>query len=284
MSLPPGASVANVAAAASVAKVAAVAAMVAVTVTSFSCARVTAPTVPELASRRDFRWTTARTEHVDLYVEENSFAAARIDSLMTRSEAAWSRVLELLGVGTYTPRISVFVVDSRERMQALIGVTTNGQAIPRRHAAFYVYNAQVDAFGAHEILHVVAKNLWGDADDWINEGLAMYADDRWQGNPLHTVASYHLERGTLIPLAFLLRRFNAHDVMTSYPAVGSFAKFIYERYGREAVRQAWYDGVPALSAATGKTLEALETEWHTVVRSSQTRLALASRRRQIQPK
>ena len=260
-----------------VAPVAAVVAVAAVTVASFSCVRVTAPTVPELASRRDFKWTTAHTEHVDLYVEENSFPAARIDSLSTRSEAAWSRVLELLGVATYTPRISVFVVESRERMQALIGVTTNGQAIPRRHAAFYVYNAQVDAFGAHEILHVVAKNLWSDADDWINEGLAMYADNRWQGNPLHTVASYHLERGTLIPLASLLRHFDAHDVMTSYPAVGSFTKFIYERYGRDVVRQAWHHGVPALLAATGKTLDALEAEWHTVLRSSQSRLAAGSR-------
>ena len=249
----------------------------AMTVAGFGCFRVAAPTVPELTSRRDFAWTTAHGEHVDLYVEEKSFAAAHIDSLMTRSEAAWSRVLEVLGVATYPPRISVFVVESRDRMQALIGLTANGQAIPRRQAAFSVYNAQVDAFGAHEMFHVVAKNLWGDAADWINEGLAMHADDRWDGQPLHTVASYHLERGFLIPLAPLLHRFNAHDVMASYPGVGSFVKFVYERYGREAVRQAWQGGVPGLTAATGKKLDTLEAEWHTVLRSSQIRLALGSR-------
>jgi hypothetical protein len=43
------------------------------------------------------------------------------------------------------------------------------------------------------------------------------------------------------------------DVVT-YPELGSFVKFVYEKHGREVVREMWRHGVPG-------NLNELEEEW-----------------------
>ena len=179
-----------------------------------------------------------------------------------RREQARTRVLALLGERDYSARVTVFIVPSRARMKALIDKEVNGQAIPNRNVVLYVINDSIDASGAHELCHVIAKASWGDADDWINEGLAVYADDRWQQRPLHAVASYLLEQRQLVPLADLLRRFNQYPDLVTYPEAGSFVKFLYETYGLGTVKQIWSGGAAAIPHITGKSIDALERDWH----------------------
>jgi hypothetical protein len=177
-------------------------------------------------------------------------------------EQSRTRVLALLGERDYPARVTVFAVRSRARMKALIGKEVNGQAIPDRNLVLFVISDSIDASGAHELCHVIAKTSWGDADDWINEGLAVYADDSWQQRPLHAVASYLLEQRQLVPLADLLRRFNEYPELVTYPEAGSFVKFLYETYGLDTVKRIWSGGAPAIPRIMGKSIDALEREWH----------------------
>jgi len=203
-----------------------------------------------------------KTAHFRLYFERESFAERHIDALKERAEQSRTRVLALLGVTDYSAQVTVFVVGSRARMKALIGKEVNGQAIPSRNVILVVVSDSIDAFSAHELCHVVAKSLWGDADDWINEGLAVYADDRWQGRALHAVANYFLGRRELVPLSVLLQRFDDRPEVVSYPEAGSFVKFLYESYGIGAIKQVWIGGAAAIPRVTGKSIDAIEREWH----------------------
>ncbi len=151
-------------------------------------------------------------------------------------------------------------------MRALLGREVNGQALPQRQTVFFVLSTLVDASGAHELCHVMATSAWGKTEDWINEGLAVYADDVWNGHPLHTVTAFHLERGTAIPLRDLIEHFGRHDALVAYPEAGSFVKFLYERYGRAAVHAIWTAGGAGIPRTTGRSLDDLEREWHAAIR------------------
>ena len=227
-----------------------------------ACALVHPPGAKAIHDHGGFVWDSAATAHFRLYFERGSSATAHIDALKQSSEQARARVLAVLGERDYAEQVTVFVVQSRARMKALIGKEVNGQAIPSRNVLLYVFSDSIDASGAHELFHVVAKTLWGNTDDWINEGMAVYADDRWQQRPLHAVASYLSEQGKLIPLPALLERFDHYPELVTYPEAGSFVKFLHETYGVDALKQIWDGGAAAIPGVTGKGMEVLERDWH----------------------
>jgi len=237
-------------------------AIVALTAASAACALLGGRSASTLRDHQGFAWRSAQTDHFQLYFEPESLAEHHIDALTQRMEESRTRVLALLGERDYSARVTVFAVRSRARMKALIGKEVNGQAIPNRNLVLFVISDSIDASGAHELCHVIAKTSWGNADDWINEGLAVYADDTWQQRPLHAAASYLLAQHQLVPLADLLRRFNHFPELVTYPEAGSFVKFLYEAYGVDTVKQIWSEGAAAIPRIIGKSIDALEREWH----------------------
>ena len=230
-----------------------------------SNAQWSSPSVKDLAGRKGFTWKSEDTSNFRFYFETGTFGEKHIGQLKQNAEQARHKVLTLLGELTYKPRITVFVLDSRARMKALIGKEINGVGLPKSNAVLYVFSETIDASGAHELFHVLAKNLWGKADDWINEGLAVYADGVWQQYQLHDLAKYILLRSKLIPLSESLMHFDKYPEIITYPEMGSFAKFFYERYGVANVKEIWRGGADALSRITGRTLKELEKDWLEVI-------------------
>lgn len=198
------------------------------------------PTSRDLLKRKGFVWTSASTEHLRLYFEPGTFAERQIEYLKTRQEKAYARNLKLLDAGSYPHQTDIFIVDSRERMKALIGDETNGVAYPTTKVACFVYSEKADASGSHELMHVMAGNAWGTKfKPWINEGLAGYADDIWHGHKLHDLSKYFLKEQKLISLEDLVENFRAQPHMLSYPQAASFVKYLYETYGVAKVRELW---------------------------------------------
>jgi hypothetical protein len=74
----------------------------------------------------------------------------------------------------------------------------------------------------------------------------VYSDDKWWGVPLHSMARALLDRKQLVPLKDLVKEgWSRKDSdLTTYPELGSFVKFVYEKQGMDAVKDMWQHGSP----------------------------------------
>ena len=219
------------------------------------------PSAESLAARGGFQWQTSHTAHFDIHVESGSPVALQIEAIELDAEASRRHVLDVLDADGYPSRISIFVVGSRPRMAALIGWETNGTAFHETNTMCIVVTDCIRIRATHELLHVVATNLWGVPQRWINEGLAVYAAGTWHGHDLHALCRFLHRRGDLPGLADLTGRFKRLPDRESYPAVGSFVRDLAETHGVEAVKTVWEGGARALPVATGLSVAELEAQW-----------------------
>lgn len=212
-------------------------------------------------NNKEFSWEMESTTNFIIYFEENTRAAREIDQLKAKFERSLRTVKQLLGATNYLPRTRVFVVDSKERKKQLMGDDGWGGAIPKLHVVFCVFNKHGNGCSTHEICHVVARNLWGKPERWIDEGLATYADGRWRDR-VHG-ASRELEAsGRLLSLEQLFKEFPKHPEEVGYVQAGSFVAFIHAEYGMEVVRKIWQSGHVHIPQITGRKLRELEIDWH----------------------
>jgi hypothetical protein len=223
-----------------------------------------------LRSREGFQWRSEHSSHFDYFYEPSSPAERDIDKIKAGMERDYAHLLALLGADQSDFRMQSFIVDSRLRMRQLCYRESNGWAIGTVFAA--VYGDSIDALGPHEKCHLLAQHLWGPTHDvWLNEGLAVYSDDNWQGHPLHAICKQLHAQGKLIPLSSLIKN-NWHHKhypdMVTYPEAGSFVKFLYERYGVSSIKTMWQKGHIRVPETFGKSLPQLEQEWNSTIDAS----------------
>ncbi|HEX5108086.1 MAG TPA: hypothetical protein VFV95_06550 [Vicinamibacterales bacterium] len=215
----------------------------------------------KLRFAKHFDWVTKESPNFEFFYEAGTPAARDIDRIVKSMEDSRGRVERLLGK-TSKIKLQNFFVESRQRMKDLIGFETNAYAYGT--ISTMIYNDEVESIGAHQTCHVLAESLWGDSrEEWIEEGLAVYANDQWRGLPLHSVAKWLLDRDRLVPVAGLVKNGwqQKHSNEVTYPQLGSFVKFVYEKYGMDPVKQLWKRGARDSQAALGKPLTDVEREW-----------------------
>ncbi|MEW6307355.1 MAG: hypothetical protein AB1705_28205 [Verrucomicrobiota bacterium] len=81
---------------------------------------------------------------------------------------------------------------------------------------------------------------------------------------MHELARRLRDSGRLVPLKQLTAGFDSWVALSteiSYPEAGSFVKFLYERHGREKLKELWQAPQPDIQRIYGKNLAELETEW-----------------------
>ncbi len=219
-----------------------------------------------LAAKPGFTWTTQATDDFVIYVEPGSPGERKLDTIELDAAQAKQRVLEVLDETGYPPVVFVFVVDSRDRMKQLIGRRSNAVAYYSTNTMCIIVGETIRVGAAHELLHVVAMNAWGVPQRWINEGLAVYADGQWSGHDTHALCRYLQQQGQLPSLYEITRRFGKLPGLVSYPAAGSFTRYLYETHGLETVKAVW-DG-DKLSEATGMSVDELDVAWRRVLAST----------------
>lgn len=218
------------------------------------------PTAPSLLQKRGFAWRSEGADQFTVHID-SSATAARSQLLHFRLDQAHARARRLLGMPTDSARIDVFFVGSTARMQQLVGRKTNGIAFHRSRVVALVITPDWAASAAHEVFHVVAMNSWKLGPVWLNEGMAVYADDQWRGQKLHDAARKLAQANQLASLQDLQKKFRRLDEKIAYPQAGSFAKFLYERYGRPALQALWREDTAAVRKLTGKTLIDFDQEF-----------------------
>jgi hypothetical protein len=74
------------------------------------------------------------------------------------------------------------------------------------------------------------------------------------------------DRGELLPIAtFEKNGWRKKSDLVTYPESGSFVKFLYEKYGVDAVRQLWQRGDGQIARIFGKSIDDLEREWRATI-------------------
>lgn len=218
--------------------------------------------------RHGFSWRTEETAHFLIHYEANSYAEKELEALTKAHEDAVPRILDLLGESAPPGKIHIFAVEDQARMKALTGRETIGQSIADQNSICCVFSKTTRAVGAHEVMHIMSANKWGfrPGREWLHEGLAVYSDDNWRGYKLHALCRHLRDSGNLAPLGQLMDKITSYSYTVFYPECGSFVKFLYERYGREKLKQLWTaPKVDRLDLIFGKDLVGLEAEWHTVI-------------------
>jgi len=191
-----------------------------------------------------FSWKIDSISHFELNYESDTEAARRITQLEEVALRARSSILKMLGEPDYQPTVHVFFVESVERMKQLIGSEVIGRSRPTQHAVFCVVAPFSELSLKHELTHEIATNLWGPAEQWMEEGMANFAVDNKsslmkrqclammqsrQWTPLKKLVNAEWESSSLSP-------------DEAYPELGGFIEYLYETYGVARLQKIWKDG------------------------------------------
>jgi hypothetical protein len=221
------------------------------------------PVLRQYIGHAGFNWVYKHTAHFNLYFQADSDALRSAPTLKKNAEADRDHVLHLLGAPGYEPTISAFFVTSEDRMKDLVGVAVDGRSRPVQHAVFSVVTPRRMHL-THEICHEIASNLWGAAEPWIEEGLAVYADEPDTPGTIRYDAWTLLSARSLIPFEDLIRpdwNSTMYSPDVTYTELGGFVKFLADRFGVDRIKQIWQGGSQSISEVTGMSLGALEREW-----------------------
>jgi len=216
-----------------------------------------------LRSNSNFEWVVDSLEmNLTIYYEKNSYTEKNIDVLRKRVQQHLTNTLNFIGVDTYDKPIHYFLLEDRERMKLLVGYETNGNANPKNNFVTAIFSENIKSvYSNHELFHLIAMNLWGYPETWINEGMAVYSDNAWNGHNLHKLSKYLMDNDKFVSINRIAKRLRKYDSMITYPLLGSFTKFIDETYGRETIKVIWQKGRKSLRRHLGKSLDDIEQEW-----------------------
>jgi hypothetical protein len=218
----------------------------------------------EALEREDMRWITRSAPELRVHFLADTYAAQHQDSLVARVVAAKKADLALLRQPSYERTLDVFFVETRVQMDTLMGAPVTGFAQMDSAAVFLVTNPSWRAFERHEIMHVLATAAWGRPaapGDWIQEGLAQFADGHCGGYGVDEVAASLTHADGVVPLGTLFSRFRQLNDLTAYLEAASLVGYIHRTWGLNAVEEAWSQGAAALPSFLGLPVDTLEARW-----------------------
>jgi hypothetical protein len=215
--------------------------------------------VRQYLNKSGFHWKCNQTPHFLLCYQPKSESERSIKDLEIIAEQDRDTVLQMIGVPDYEPRIYTFLVNTRRQLKKLIGFYGDGRSRPVQHAMFYVIDGPRTL--AHEMTHEISTNLWGPAQPWIEEGLAVYTTEF---PILDGDCRAYFTAHRLLPLAQLVNSSwdsSMYSPDITYTELGSFVKFLDKKYGMKRIQEVWRGGADSIPQVYGKPLAELEREW-----------------------
>jgi hypothetical protein len=222
-----------------------------------------------LLENKNFKWLAdSSSQDLTIYYQLDSWTDKKIEIVRQRVINHFNSVKSFVDIKSYNSRIHLFIVESRAQMKLLVGHETNGSAFYSTNTVTGIASEKSNSiYSNHEMFHVVAMNLWGVPDIWINEGMAVYSDNKWHGYDLYQLTKYLVDNNRYVSLDKLIKDFRKVDDLISYPLTGSFVKYVDETYGRETIIKIWKGKTKNLKNHTGKTVKELEADWLTKIKT-----------------
>jgi hypothetical protein len=217
----------------------------------------------DLFENKSFSWVSDSTsKELIFHYQSGSWTDKKISLVRKRLHNHLDSVKSFIGINNYDKVIFLFIVESREQMKLLVGNEANGAAFYQSNTITGIASSRINSiFSNHEMFHVISMNIWGVPDIWINEGMAVYSDNKWHSNDLYQLTKFLIDNNRYVSLKKLIKDFKKLDHLVSYPLAGSFTKYLDKTYGRETVINIWKGRTKNLKKYTGKTIKELESDW-----------------------
>ncbi len=225
------------------------------------------PRLLRLLAHPAFAWRSIDTRRGRIHYEADGYARDNLGVIAAGLEEAVDRALEVIGEPAYDRGIRLLVTDSRDDMEALIGIRPKGIAMAVDDTILLVFNERIRPYLRHEVFHIVSIRLWGEPPAWLREGSAFFADGRCLDYPdaADLLAAYLMRRQMLIPVADLVQGFDQHtrrNDMITYIESGSLFGYLLNTFGREAVKRMWSgEELVKLLGEWNSSLEEIEAGW-----------------------
>ncbi len=214
--------------------------------------------IQKLIENKKFTWKKD-TLSSNIYIyHENSISKEKSVELEKIVQSQILQTIKFLGIAQYKKPIHYFIVDNREKMKLLLGRETNGTANYKENYITAIYSEHINSVSSnHELFHLMAMNIWGTTELWLNEGMAVYSDNLWNGHQIDKFSKFLIDNNKYISITKIAKNVRKYDSNTTYPLLGSFVKFLEKKYGREFIIDLWEH----TSKINRINIKILEKEW-----------------------
>lgn len=180
---------------------------------------------------------TYSSEHYTFCFRPGSFAEKHIEEIAAEQESCFRRIESMLEI-PFPMKIRYFLTETPEEngriMEELFGEYEPGYGFAvGPNNVFAVYSEEIRCIGAHEDTHLVSYAFCAPPSAFFCEGLAMYTDGAWWGEPNTVWVGRFLKNGGYRSVQALSddETFWNTPCEISYPIAGAFIAFLVDRVG-----------------------------------------------------
>lgn len=192
--------------------------------------------------KKDNRWLAFATEHYIFHYFPHSVAEKEIQAIADTQETAFKKIIDFLEVAPPERKIEYYLYPDPQTKESLMGDDWYAQAIWKDFVVHVLYTEEIKPIGEHEDTHLLSLP-WGLSIAFFQEGLAEYlVGHGWHGENHDQLAREAIEKGILPSVEEMMDHGKWKELDDSYALyyycfVGSFAKFLIERFGKEKFKR-----------------------------------------------
>lgn len=211
------------------------------------------------------KYCIIKKELISYVFPENSYALSIYDSLISQCEQTMHKSLAIIGEEKYTGAMQIQFVRSREEIKKYMGAPVSGQADPLLRIVYIKCEQGDHGPIVHELMHMISCNAWGfpgtkSSSTWMNEGLAIYADNDECEYTVDQIYAFLSEKKMLIPMDTLVTNFYKQREMIAYYQSGYIIQYLIKKYGIKRLKELWQSGFKDFERIYGVPYRKVESD------------------------
>ena len=170
----------------------------------------------------------------------------------------------LISLPSYTDTITIQFVRDRQEMKKYTGLTAGGIPMIQPKIVYLVANSDPKDQPPikHELMHMITMTTWGYPgvdSNWMNEGLAAYAENNCNGFTDEAIYRYLADKDMLVPMPALTTSFYKQPEMIAYHQAAYIVQYLLSHYGVEKLKALWSQGFASFETIYGVSFDRMQT-------------------------
>ncbi len=153
---------------------------------------------------------------------------------------------QLIGLNDFEIYFNIKFYKSKEAMKKDMPFGYSGASSSYNKTVYFVTNENFTSPPIkHELMHLIATINWGEPNitsQWLNEGLATYAQNNCNGLKIDKIYRYLLESNKLISIDSLSKDFYRQPEMIAYHQSAYMVECLITKFGIEKFKLLWQKG------------------------------------------